>query len=112
MGVYIVQEVSQEVQAKQAAPMSAMLAVCVEEGVEFQICLTRTWGAPKGLSLSARAACGESILIYAYQIWGQTKKSESYNPFYEYENGLKLHGGVKEVKTSKYNQTTPNLEVG
>ncbi|KAH0752734.1 hypothetical protein KY290_006294 [Solanum tuberosum] len=61
-------------------------------------------GYTQGLSLSAKAACGE--------VCDCQKKSEGYNLLYEYENGMKLHGGVKEVKTSKYNQTAPNLEVG
>ncbi|KAH0716578.1 hypothetical protein KY290_012734 [Solanum tuberosum] len=81
MGVYTGQYVGQGVQAKQAAPMSAM-----------------TWGAPKGLACRQRPRTA--------------RKSEGYNPLYDYENGMKLHGGVKEVKTSNYYQTTPNLEVG
>ncbi|KAH0655200.1 hypothetical protein KY285_030082 [Solanum tuberosum] len=62
------------------------------------MCLTKTWGAPKGLAYRRRPCA--------------VRKFEVYNLLYEYENGLKLHGDVKEVKTSNYNQTEPNLEVG
>ncbi|KAH0743002.1 hypothetical protein KY290_030995 [Solanum tuberosum] len=61
-------------------------------------------GCTQGLSLLAKAACGK--------VCDCQTKFEGYNPLYEYENGLKLHGDVKEVKTSNYNQTEPNLEVG
>ncbi|WMV58793.1 hypothetical protein MTR67_052178 [Solanum verrucosum] len=90
MGVYIGQEVGQGVLAKQVTPMSTMQAACVEGGAE-------DLGCTKGLSLSAKAVCGEA---------------EGYSMFYERGNGMKLHGSVKEVKKSNYNQTTPHIEFG
>ncbi|KAH0650118.1 hypothetical protein KY284_030030 [Solanum tuberosum] len=115
MGNYIGQEVGQGVQAKQVAPMSAIQAACIERGVECQICLTRTWG----LACRRRPRAVRYVTVGRSRarsgIWGFRAiglKFEGNNPLYEYENGLKLHGGVQEVKRSNYNQREPNLEVG
>ncbi|WMV37143.1 hypothetical protein MTR67_030528 [Solanum verrucosum] len=112
MGNYIGQEVGQGVQAKRITPMSAMQAACIELGAECQICLTRTWGAPKGLACRQRPRAARYVTvgrsrarsgIGGFRAMGL--RFEGYNPLYEYENGLKLHGGVKDVRTSSYNQT-------